>query len=89
MSFYDQDRFFAKDINNAREIISRPSYYNGCVKRYLAIKTLEGLKMKYDLVIENACVATIDKDNTILKNCSIAIKDSKICDIFSEKEELE
>jgi imidazolonepropionase len=59
------------------------------VKRYLAIKTLEGLKMKYDLVIENARVATIDKDNTILENCSIAIKDSKICDIFSEKEELE
>lgn len=27
ISFYDKDRFFAKDINKAREIISRPSYY--------------------------------------------------------------
>ena len=45
--------------------------------------------MKYDLVIENARVATIDKDNTILENCSIAIKDTKICDIFFNEKEFE
>ena len=45
--------------------------------------------MKYDLVIKNARVVTVDKDNTILENCSIAIKDSKICDILSVEKEFE